>query len=437
MKTLNDNGFRALAPRVLLAVFLALTSCTLPVFAGPMPVIILPKSGLTGAEVAVVVNENDPQSVNVGRHYLMKRSIPKENLVRVRFDPTAEVMDPAEFERVKARVDAATPRGVQAFALTWTRPFRVGCMSVTTAFAFGYDQGHCASGCVPTRPSPYYNSDSRRPYDDHGVRPAMLIAGRDAGEARRLIDRGVASDGTWPEGTGYLVETSDANRSVRAAKYGAILDHFDGAFRLEHVRADALWGREDVMFYFTGLPVVEGIDSNRYLPGAVADHLTSSGGVLSKSGPPSGPPTGPGHGQMSVLRWLEAGATGSFGAVVEPCNFPTKFPQPGLLMARYLRGETLIEAYWKSVVMPGQSVFVGEPLANPFGGHRVKREGQDVVVRAWALSPGVYALFSSNSLFGEMRREATILLAGRGAQEFRIETADKPVYLIAPLAQVR
>jgi uncharacterized protein (TIGR03790 family) len=433
MKTLNDNGFLALAPRVLLAVFLALTFCALPVFAGPMPMIILPRSGLTGAEVAVVVNENDPQSVDVGLYYLMKRSIPKENLIRVRFDPTAEEMDRAEFERVKAQVDAATPKDVQAFALTWTRPFRVGCMSVTTAFAFGYDQEHCASGCTSTRSSPYYNSDSRRPYDDHGMRPAMLIAGKDAGEARRLIDRGVASDGTWPEGTGYLVETSDANRNVRAAQYRAILDHFDGAFRLEHVRADALRGREDVMFYFTGLAVVEGIDSNRYLPGAVADHLTSTGGVLTSSGPP----TGPGPGQMSVLRWLEAGATGSFGAVVEPCNVPTKFPQPGLVMARYLRGETLIEAYWKSVVMPGQSVFVGEPLANPFGGHRVKREGQAVVVRAWALPPGVYALLSSESLFGEMRREATFLLQGRGAQEFRIEGADKPVYMIVPLSRVR
>lgn len=433
MKTLKDNGFRALAPMVLLAVFLALTSCILPVFAGPMPMIILPRSGLSGAEVAVVVNENDPQSVDVGLYYLMKRSIPKENLVRVRFDPALEEMDRAEFERVKAQVDAATPKGVQAFALTWTRPFRVGCMSVTTAFAFGYDQGHCASGCVSTRPSPYYNSDSRRPYDDHGMRPAMLIAGRDAGEARRLIDRGVASDGTWPEGTGYLVETSDANRSVRAAKYRAILDHFDGAFRLEHVRADSLRGRKDVMFYFTGMAVVEGIDSNRYLPGAVADHLTSAGGVLAKSGPP----TGPGTGQMSVLRWLEAGATGSFGAVVEPCNFPTKFPQPGLLMARYLRGETLIEAYWKSVAMPGQSVFVGEPLANPFGGYRAKREGQAVVIRAWALPPGAYRLLSSKSLFGEMRPEATFLLQGGGVHEFRIERADKPVYMIAPLSQVR
>jgi uncharacterized protein (TIGR03790 family) len=106
--------------------------------------------------------------------------------------------------------------------------------------------------------------------------------------------------------------------------------------------------------YFTGLTQVQAIATNQYLPGAVADHLTSYGGQLTDSG------------QMSSLRWLEAGATGSYGTVVEPCNFPQKFPHPGVLMAHYLNGDTLIEAYWKSVLMPGQGIFIGEPLARPF-----------------------------------------------------------------------
>jgi uncharacterized protein (TIGR03790 family) len=71
-------------------------------------------------------------------------------------------------------------------------------------------------------------------------------------------------------------------------------------------------------------------------------------------------------GQMSALRWLEAGATGSYGTVVEPCNLPQKFPNPALVAANYLKGDTLIEAYWKSVAMPGQGIFIGEPLAAPF-----------------------------------------------------------------------
>jgi hypothetical protein len=43
-----------------------------------------------------------------------------------------------------------------------------------------------------------------------------------------------------------------------------------------------------------------------------------------------------------------------------------KFPYVPVLMAHYLAGETLVEAYWKSVAMPGQGLFIGEPLAAPF-----------------------------------------------------------------------
>ena len=55
-----------------------------------------------------------------------------------------------------------------------------------------------------------------------------------------------------------------------------------------------------------------------------------------------------------------------YGTVVEPCNLPQKFPYPPVAIGRYLQGETLIEAYWKSVLMPGQGIFIGEPLAAPF-----------------------------------------------------------------------
>jgi uncharacterized protein (TIGR03790 family) len=68
------------------------------------------------------------------------------------------------------------------------------------------------------------------------------------------------------------------------------------------------------------------------------------------------------------LRWLDAGATASYGTVVEPCAFPQKFPHPAVVIDHYTRGETLIEAYWKSVAWPGQGLFVGEPLASPYAG---------------------------------------------------------------------
>jgi uncharacterized protein (TIGR03790 family) len=89
--------------------------------------------------------------------------------------------------------------------------------------------------------------------------------------------------------------------------------------------------------------------------GAVADHLTSFGGVLDQD-----------TGQSPALNWIASGATASYGTVSEPCNHPQKFPNPQMLLLHYLQGTTVLEAYWKSVAWPRQGVFIGEPLAAPF-----------------------------------------------------------------------
>ena len=71
--------------------------------------------------------------------------------------------------------------------------------------------------------------------------------------------------------------------------------------------------KNDVLFYFTAKQVSRGLETLHFVPGAIADHLTSAGGVLTDSG------------QMTALRWLEAGATASYGTVIEPCNVPRNF----------------------------------------------------------------------------------------------------------------
>jgi uncharacterized protein (TIGR03790 family) len=186
------------------------------------------------------------------------------------------------------------------------------------------------------------------------MRPAMAIAASDFATARKLIDRGVESDSTFPHGTAYFVATNDRARNVRAVEYPQSALDSKARIHVEVVQGDRVRGRADVLFYFVGASTVPELDSNRFVPGAIADHLTSFGGMLTDSS------------QMSSLRWIEAGATGSYGTVVEPCAFTDKFPDVRVLVRRYLAGETLIEAYWKSVAMPGQGIFIGEPLAAPF-----------------------------------------------------------------------
>jgi uncharacterized protein (TIGR03790 family) len=305
-------------------------------------------------QLGVIINDRDPLSRRIAEYYVVKRRIPQRNQIHVSFEPGSAVMEPNRFHALKAQVDTAAPQTVEAYALAWTVPYRVGCMSITTAFAAGFSADFCAAKCTPTRSSPYYDSNSRRPFADFGWRPAMLLAGSSLEEVKALIDRGVASDFSNPPGTGYLVSTSDRQRNVRAWFYPGIKMMQGDRFRISLINADRLEYRDDIMFYFTGLARVAGLETDTFRPGAIADHLTSSGGKLN------------GSSQMSSLRWLEAGATGSYGTVTEPCAFVDKFPRPNVVIDRYLNGETLLESYWKSVAQPGQGVFIGEPLARPF-----------------------------------------------------------------------
>jgi uncharacterized protein (TIGR03790 family) len=313
-----------------------------------------PSPALSARQLAVIVNTADPLSVAIGQYYIQRRHIPEQNVSRVSFDYHRVALSAGEFAALKSTIDQALPPSVQAYALTWAMPYRVDCMSITSAFAFGFDKGFCATGCGLTQISPYYDSDAALPYKELHLRPTMSIAAVNFEQAKRLIDRGLASDGTAPSGTAYLVSTGDPARDVRISDYADVLSLASDRTKVVVVESQALVDRTDVMFYFIGASQVQSLTTNRFLPGAVADHLTSLGGQLTDST------------QMSSLRWLEAGATGSYGAVVEPCNFPAKFPHPGILMRHYLAGESLIEAYWKSVAMPGQGVFIGEPLASPY-----------------------------------------------------------------------
>ena len=394
--------------RLFLLIVFALLPMQAQAQASTVSVTHFAQPGLSAAQLGVIVNDDDPDSVAIAAYYLDKRGIPADNLIHVRFKPGRAALTRDEFAKLKRRVDQATPKGVQAFALTWAQPYRVDCMSITSAFAFGFDPAFCASGCKPTRPSPYFNSSVALPYATYKIRPAMSLAATSVAEAKKLIDRGVASDHSNPAATAYLVSTGDTARNVRAASYDATRTLMQPVIPTEIVRAEALEKKPDVMFYFTGRTHVDALASNTFLPGAVADHLTSAGGDLF------------GTFQMSVLRWLEAGATGSYGAVVEPCNFPTKFPVPGLVMAHYLQGETLIEAYWKSVQMPGQGIFVGEPLARPFAGYASMPRENGLTLSARVFAPGVYDVQAAPSMMGPYHTVNRLQIAW-GMRELRLD----------------
>jgi uncharacterized protein (TIGR03790 family) len=308
---------------------------------------------LSATRLGVLYNLDDPSSRSIAEFYAAKRAIPVANVLGVHLG-RADAVSPDSFVPIRSQTLGRLPGDVQSLALVWSRPYAVGCMSITTAFAAGYRPAFCEPGCATTAPNPLFDSDGWLPADTVGWWPAMLIPTADPVLAHALIERGLAADGTAPRGAVYLIRTADANRNVRAASYVDVESILAPRLNVIELSTPVTLEVSGVLGYFTGAVRVEELPRIHFIPGAVADHLTSTGGILS------------GGSQMTVISWLAQGATASYGNVSEPCNHPEKFPNIGVLLRHYVYGETVMEAYWKSVAMPGQGLFIGEPLARPF-----------------------------------------------------------------------
>jgi hypothetical protein len=114
-------------------------------------------------------------------------------------------------------------------------------------------------------------------------------------------------------------------------------------------------GAKDVMGLMAG---VAGFDwsatGSVILPGAICEHLTSTGGVLTKEA-----------AQTPLTEFLRHGAAGASGTVKEPRAIQAKFPLPSLHL-HYVRGCSLAEAFYQSVSGPYQLLIVGDPLCQPW-----------------------------------------------------------------------
>ncbi len=322
----------------------------------PVPLVL---DRLRPADIGLVINTQDPYSVAVGAYYAAQRGLGTQQILRVSL-PVRVALTPDELAALQEAIDAHFGFRAQALALAWVAPYAVACNSLSGALALGYDAQLCQNSCQASRPSPYANSRSARPFSELRLRLSMHLAAPSVDEAKAMIDRGVLSDGSLfsPEtapADALLVHSADRARNVRSALYPPEGTRVLSRLQVRQPQSLAAASSERLLVLSVGTVGLEGLPQRGWLPGALADHLTSLGGDLLG-----------GHSQGKAWQWIRAGATASHGAVSEPCNHLHKFPHPLWLLGHYAQGSTAIEAYWKSVAWPQQSLFIGEPLAAPF-----------------------------------------------------------------------
>jgi len=336
-----------------------------------VPMVSLEQRVLVPATLGVVVNLDDPKSVALGREYAQIRGVPEQNIIGLHL-PKANYV-PSRVLKKQLDVLRSSERygTILAFVLAFDRPYRVGKnQSITSAFSLGIDERTFSGTCSLTALNP---DAGAAPGAVMIAKPAMLLSVDGDNEADRVLARrGKAADGSEPAGDVFLIKTLDEARSVPRE---ASMDRAKAAFAREisismHRQSDGVKNADGIIGYQIGLPVVTELETNTYLPGAFVDHLTSFGGALREK-----------KGQTTIAAFLRAGATAAYGTIREPCNYSQKFPDPYLTLRNYLAGDTIMEAYWKSVTMVTEGLFVGEPLARPFSPFDAEIQGDRLTLR--------------------------------------------------------
>ena len=95
---------------------------------------------ITAQQIAIVINTQDADSRLIANYYQNKRGIPQENLIKVSMPAGSNSISEAKFNEIYQQIKKQTPGTVQYYALAWSKPFKVACMSITSAVAFGFDK---------------------------------------------------------------------------------------------------------------------------------------------------------------------------------------------------------------------------------------------------------------------------------------------------------
>lgn len=321
------------------------------------------QAGGSGLNVAVVVNPSSADSIELGNYYCERRQVPAENVIRMAWSGGNTTWTRSEFQTLlldpllAALSQRQLTNQIRYVVLSMDIPFAVSengrVNSTTSTLFYGFKDSTKSNENSYARSETIWGDVLPSTAPGYSFLATMITAGS-LPQAKALVDQGVNSDATFPTQQVILAKSSDSARNIRYplfdnAIFQARLAGFGGLQRLD---TDVVSGRSNLLGFQTGLANFS-ISPNTFVPGAIADSVTSYAGVI--FGPNS---------QTTLLAFIHAGAAGSYGTVTEPGAVVSKFPDP-LVYFYQARGFSLAECYYQALDFPYQGLVVGEPLAAP------------------------------------------------------------------------
>jgi hypothetical protein len=354
--------------------------------------------------LALVVNPNDPASLEVANCYVELRRIPPCNVFYVPWMVDARATTGAKLrdQILKPVMDEIQKRGltgqIDYLAFSSGFPYLIDCAPVFEGQQFPRQARPLASinsatylnqFLVHAHPAMFLAANSNSYYApakngvttsrafsagqkwgaegqtvaDNGMKYLICTAlgvthghGNSVAEILASLRRARAADGAKPRGTIYYMKNGDVRSTTRDAEFTAAVRELQALGVKAVVQPGVAPRATDVAGLTTGAANVS-LAGASLLPGAIVDNLTSAGGqmlIRVETNP-----------QTRISEFIRQGATGASGAVVEPFATAAKFPAPAIHV-HYARGCTLGEAFYQSIASPAQILIIGDPLCQPW-----------------------------------------------------------------------
>lgn len=343
-----------------------------------------PAYALGPHEVILIANQGVADSVDLARYYARQRNIPPGNVLELSLPtPEADTLTPDEFNRlIRLPVERlCQERGIADHILAWVYsshfPTRIATtpplslMGITFLRGRPADSNAVAQGSYasplfagPEHPAaPGFSGqtlESQREWQGVGMPlPSMMLGyagpgGNTRAEIDAALARGLGADGSAPTGTLYLITNADVRTqcrlweiepTARELRRAGITVAITNDYPAHHAISGLMTGQADVPNAV--------LAQLQFLPGAMADNLTSFGGAFDT-------PI-----QTKLSHWIRAGATAASGTITEPYAIWTKFPHARLFTFSRA-GCCTLECYYLALRCPLQQLIVGDPLCQPW-----------------------------------------------------------------------
>jgi uncharacterized protein (TIGR03790 family) len=435
-----------------------------------------PAAAQSAENVAVIINDDSPDSQRIGEYYARVRALPASNVLRIRTS-LQDTIDRATYTRtIEGPIAAAIGRArlqdrVLYLVLTKHIPLRIAGTTGLNGTGASVDseltllyrrmtgQPTRAAGYVD---NPYFLGDKdisqAEPFThrQHDIFLVSRLDGFTADQVIALIDRAgkPARDGqvvldkrdplTNRAGEDWMDAAAKRLTDLGQAERAVLETTVKPARDVSSVLGYFSWGSVDPQnrVRWVGMG---------FVPGAIAASFVSSDARTFKQPPETWVPSGnpalratwfEGSPESLVGDLIREGVTGVAGHVSDPLLNSAIRPQ--ILFPAYLGGFNLIEAYYLAMPhLSWQTVIVGDPLCAPFRTQTLTRasieDGPDPltelpaffskrrIAAAVAQSPGVPARAVAAHLQGQTLLARGEDARGRTAVEEAVELAPQYV----------